>query len=27
VLGRDDFFAEFLVEINHPKRIVILMPH
>lgn len=27
VLGREDFFAEFLVEINHPKRIVILTPH
>jgi hypothetical protein len=27
VLGRDDFFTEFLVEINHPKRIVVLRPH
>jgi len=27
VLGREDFFAEFLVEINHPKRVVTLTPH
>jgi hypothetical protein len=27
VLGRDDFFTEFLVEINHPKRVVVLTPH
>lgn len=27
VLGRDDFFAEFLVEVNHLKRVVLLTPH
>jgi hypothetical protein len=27
VLGREDFFAEFLVEINHRRRIVTLTPH
>jgi hypothetical protein len=27
VLGRDDFFAEFLVTVNHLERTVILMPH
>jgi hypothetical protein len=27
VLGRDDFFTEFLVEIDHPNRIVALRPH
>ncbi len=27
VLGRNDFFAEFLVEVNHPKRVVRLTPH
>lgn len=27
VLGRDDFFKQFLVEINHPRRTVVLTPH
>lgn len=27
VLGRDDFFSEFLVEVNHLTRTVILTPH
>jgi hypothetical protein len=27
VLGRDDFFAEFLVEVDHPRRVVSLTPH
>jgi hypothetical protein len=27
VVGRDDFFARFLVEVNHPQRAVVLTPH
>ncbi|MGH2974738.1 MAG: hypothetical protein ACRDLL_07720 [Solirubrobacterales bacterium] len=27
VLGRDDFFSEFLVEVDHPQRLVVLTPH
>lgn len=27
VLGRDDFFSVFLVEINHLDRTVVLTPH
>ncbi len=27
VLGRDDFFSEFLVEVNHLARTVVLTPH
>jgi hypothetical protein len=27
VLGRDDFFAVFLVEVDHPARTVVLTPH
>lgn len=27
VLGREDFFAEFLVEVDHRRRVVSLTPH
>ena len=27
VLGREDFFTEFLVEVDEPRRLVIITPH
>lgn len=27
VLGREDFFTEFLVTVDHPNRLVLLTPH